>query len=228
MLEVGREVAEGERGHVVHRRRHEVHGVAARLDVVAQQVSAEDLHPRFGIERGERALDCLRAPGGARGVLHELPGHPVRGRPVGLAGQHGLVRGEAVDRAPHRDASGHGHAGLDRRRTGHRGESPVRHERLRAGVAQDVGDLGRREIAVQGNEVPARLEQGHQHLNDLGPVRQQGGHRVALAQAPLAQRVHETVGPCRDLARRPLPARRVDHGDAVRLGRRGRPEAPGR
>ena len=139
VLEVGREVAEGERRHVVHRRGHQVHRVAARLNVVAQQVAAEDLHPGLGIERGERALHRLGPPGRARGVLHELPGDPVRRRSVGLAGQHGVERGEAFERARRTDgdASGLGHPGLPGSRAGHGAEPLVRHQRLGAGVAAE-------------------------------------------------------------------------------------------
>ena len=76
MLEVQREVAERERRHVVHRRRHEVDVVAARLDVVAVEVRREHRDHLVGIERGNRAAHRLRAARGARRVLHELAREP--------------------------------------------------------------------------------------------------------------------------------------------------------
>jgi hypothetical protein len=236
VLEVGREVAEGKWGHVVHRRRHQVDRVAARLDVIAQQVAAEDLHPGLGVERRERALDRLGATRRARCVLHELPGDPVGRGTIGAAGQQGVEGGEAGDGAGRvcrgrrswradGDAPGFGHAALIGRCVGHGGEPLVRHQRLGAGVSEDVRDLGDRQVAVEGDEVPPGLEEGHEHHDDLGPIGQQGRHRVTRLQAPVPQGVHELVGPCRDFAGCPLPAVRVDDGGAVRLGCRGGPEA---
>ncbi len=223
VFEVRREVPERQGCHVVHRRRHQVHRVATRLDAVARQVPAEDADPGLGVERGEGALHRLGASGRARRVLHELPGHPVlRGR-VGLVGQGVVEGGEAPDR-PHRDAAGSGHPGLGGRGRRHVGEALVRHEGLGTRVTQDVRHLGRGEVAVQRHVVPARLVHGHQRLEHFGPVGEQGGHRIALRQAARPQGVDEAVGLRRDVAGRPVFSGWVDHGDPARFGRRRRPE----
>ena len=187
-----------------------MHRVPARLNVVAQQVAAEDLHPGLGVERGQGALYRLRPPGRARGVLHELPGDPVYRRSVRAAGQRdwsGVKPGDRVASADG-DASGLGHAALVGRCVGDGGEPLVRHQGLGAGVSQDVRDLGHREVAVERDEVPPGLEQSHEHDEDLGPVGQQHRHRITRLQPSLAQARARAGWPACRCRRQSTPAHR--------------------
>ena len=146
-----------------------------------------------------------------------------------------MERGEARDASrgvdgragrAHGDASGCRHTSLGGCVARHGGEPLVRHQRLGAGVLQDVRHLTHRQVAVERDEVPPSLEQGHEHDDDLGPVGEQHRHRITRLQAPLPQGVHELVRLRVDVAGRPLPAVGIDDGETVRLRQSGGPEAP--
>ena len=117
------------------------------------------------------------------------------GSVVGLGVADRGVGGEAGHVA-HGEAPGGGEPGLVGRRRGHVGEALVRDEGLGARVLQDVGHLGRHQVVVDGDEVPAGLEGGQVDLEHLGAVGQQRGDHVAHAEALGPQRVHQLVGPC--------------------------------
>ena len=65
------------------------------------------------------------------------------------------------------------------------GEALVADEDLGLGVRQDVGDLGRHQVVVDGHDVPAGLQGGEVDLEDLDAVGQHEGDGVALAQPEL-------------------------------------------
>ena len=111
------------------------------------------------------------------------------------------VGGEAGDVAHGQAARRPGSRPRRRRRWHDLGEALVADEDLGSGVLHDVGDLGRHQVVVDGDDVPARLHGGEVDLEHLGAVGQHEGDGVARAEPELAQGVHDLVGPAEQLAR---------------------------
>ena len=99
------------------------------------------------------------------------------------------------------------------------------HEDLGPGVLEDVGHLGRHQVVVDGNQVPAGLQGGQVDLQHLGAVGQQGGHDVAHGEPLGPQSMHHLVGPAQQLARPDLVALGRHEGQVVGVFLGQRPEA---
>ena len=170
-------------------------------------------------------LHALRPAGRARGVVHRRAGGPVvrQARSAApRAGQPTSVNpGTVAVAEPARPAgspasSAAASAGL--------AEPLVHEERLRLGVADDVGDLRGGEMPVDRGVVPAGLQRGQAQLLRRDPVRHQRRDAVARAQAPGAQRVHQLVDPREQVTCGVLGAVRLDHRKPVRVRLRTLPE----
>ena len=108
---------------------------------------------------------------------------------------------------------------------GHVGEALVGDEGLGPGVLQDVGHLGRHQVVVDRDQVPAGLQGGQVDLDHLGAVGQQGGDHVAHAEALGPQGVHHLVGPAEQLPGLHLVALGRHEGQVVGVFLGQRPEA---
>jgi hypothetical protein len=95
-------------------------------------------------------------------------------------------------------------AGLARRRFARRREALVREERPGLGIGQDVGNLGARQVMVDGRDVEATLERGKLEGDHLHAVRQHGREAVALGESEGAKAVHDAMALGRERARRQL------------------------
>ena len=160
----------------------------------------------------------------ARGVLHELPRDSRVGERHGLAGLERLEASEARD-VPHREARLLGKCGLVRRAPAGRGEALVGEERPGPRVAEQMGDLARREVRVDGRVVPARLHHREDHLDEGRAVREHARHDVAGAQAPGAEPVHDPVRGGGELAGGVRASVGLDQGKPRRAVARRHPEA---
>ena len=145
----------------------------------------------LGGEAAERAVDPLGVAGRARRVVHDVADGPV-GWIVGrLDGPRGLERGEPRDVADGQTPVGV-EIGFGGSRLGCVGEPLVGYEGLGAGVLQDVGDLGRHKMMVDGDEVPTGLQGGQVEL-------EHSRHRWEAEWRPRRR------SPCRDGATRGPP-----------------------
>ncbi len=212
--QVQRRAREAEHGRVVQGRAHNVHVVVLGLDPEEEEQSRQPERGLLGRDPGELAEDPLGVARRPRRVVHDVADGPVLGqRRRARVAQRG-VGGEARDPSD-REATG----GPDPRLVCRRGrdvvEALVRHEGLRPRVLQDVGDLGRDQVVVDGDEVPAGLEGGQVDLDHLGAVRQERGHHVPRFEPESTQRVHQLIGATEELARRHVTALRGDEGEVV-------------
>ena len=152
-----------------------------------------------GVTPEQFPVDALGVAGGSRGVVHDVADGalPWQGARVGVPS--GGIGGEAVDVA-HREATQGRNGGLVGRRHRGFGESLVGQEDLGSAVLEDVGDLGRHQVMVDGDQVPPGLHRRQVRLDHLGAVGEDGGHHVTLVHALGAQGVHQLVGAAEQFA----------------------------
>ena len=187
---------EPQHGGVVQRRAHDVDVVVAGVDAEQEQDPGQADGHLVGVRARQRPADALGVARGPRGVVHGVAQAAVVG-PVGpLVVAQLRVGGEAGDVTDGQAARG-GDLGLIGGVEAGVGEALVADEDLGPGVLQDVGDLGGHQVVVDGHDVPPGLHGGEIDLEHLGAIGQDEGDGGALAQAQLAQSVHDLVGPAR-------------------------------
>ncbi len=101
----------------------------------------------------------------------------------------------------------------------------MRDEGLGPGVLEDVRNLGRHQVVVDRDEVPAGLQSGQIDLQHLGAVGQQGGDHVAHLESLGPPGVHQLVGPAQELSGRDFVALGRHEGQVIGIFLGQRPEA---
>ena len=181
--------APAQRGRVVDRAGRQVD----RVLVDAEELAGQGHQGFAGLGHlavGQRRPDPLGPAGGARGIQHGGAVRLVGERRRGRRGDGLLVTAVAFDRAavgqPQLYAGGQ--AGD---RLGGGGLLGRHDQRGRAAVADDVGDLVRLEVVVDGGDVQAGPQRGPVHLEGAQAVLGQQRHHVAWPQARLVQHVRQ-------------------------------------
>ena len=176
-----------QRGRVVDRPGRQVHRVLSDAEEHAGQ-AGQGLTGVGHLAVGQRRPDALGPAGGARGVQHGGPGRLVGERLVRGGGDGVLVAAVASYLPAVGQPQLHpgGQAG---ERLGGRGLLGRHDQRGRAAVVDDVGDLVRLEVPVDGGDVQAGPHRGPVHLEGTQVVLGQQGHHVARPQARLVQHV---------------------------------------
>ncbi|MCO5556207.1 hypothetical protein L7F22_009753 [Adiantum nelumboides] len=181
-------------------------GVVQRGRVQVDGVGVEAVHrPEQGLvgvarlvdlPLGQRRLDALGAPGGARRVEHVGAARLV-GRRFGRHRGEGLVVVGVARRPGDLTAEGQPHRGVDvvLDRRGQTGDTGRDDERLRAAVPHDVGRLGRGEVVVHRGDVEPRPLGGPVDLVDPRGVLRDERDDVAPLQTGRTQVVREPGGP---------------------------------
>ena len=105
------------------------------------------------------------------------------------------------------------------------GEALVADERLRFGVLEDVGDLGRAQPVVDRHVVPARLERREVQVEGVRAVRQHRRDGVAALESETAERVHDLVRPRQHITGGVLGAVGIDDREIPGIFLRVRPKA---
>ena len=197
--QVQRGAAEAQDGRVVQRRADDVDVVVLGLDPEEEQQSRQSERRLLGGHAQKLAKDALGIPRRARGVVHDVAEGPVLGHARRLGVAHLGVRGEAGHVA-NGEPAGCVEADFVRRGDGDVRKALMGDEGLCSRVLQDVGHLGRHQVVVDRDEVPARLQRREVDLDHLGAVGQQGRDDVADLEALCAQRVHDLIGVAEELA----------------------------
>jgi hypothetical protein len=176
-----------------------------RLCTEEAEKAAHQGGDRVGVEGSQAALHALGTAGGAGGVVHHLPGGAILGQRPGLALAE-LAEGAETGQRAEGEARPGGEAQLLDGAPAGLGEALRAEEGLGLAVPDDVGDLGGRQVVVDGGQVPAGLGHGEVELDRLGAVGQDGGHAIALLETQRAQAVHDAVALREQLAAAPLAA----------------------
>ena len=170
---------------MVERRADDVDVVVLGLQPEEEQHAAQAHRRLLGRGARERPAHPFGPSGGARRVVHHVPGRAVRGQVGGLTVLQVLVGAEAgnvADREPSlvREADLVGRGGADV------GEAFVGDEDLGLAVVDDVRDLGADQVVVDRHEIPTRLEGGEVELEHRRPIRQHHGDRITRVQSQRA------------------------------------------
>ena len=198
-----------------------VEGGAADVDVVVLGLQAEHAQEArgergddLGRDLGKRPAHALRLARGARGVVHHLAGGAALGHLAGLSLAE-LGEGAEALHAAQREAHRAREVDLLAGHLAGLGEALRADEDLRAAVLHDVGDLGARQVVVDGRHVEADLHDGQVDLIHLGAVLEHDGDAVSPAEAEGAQAVGDLVGLGQQLAAAPLAAAGVDQSELL-------------
>jgi hypothetical protein len=146
-----------------------------------------DGRPCTGAEPREGAKDPLGPAGGARGVQKHLPLFSIGDGIGDLLGEGGIEGFSHRQRDPQTGEPGGGLGpGLT---TGLRAD-----ECADGGVFEDVADLRRQQVAVDGDDVEARPHGSPENCEDVRLVAEDERNPVAAAEARPAQRPGQAVG----------------------------------
>ena len=197
---------EGQRRGVVGR-------TGAHLHVGLIVVVAPDWRARG--RRWDRAIDPFWTPGGAGGVHHLRTKHRIVDVAPVQRRQNAIVVLEARNRTADRhlqDQASTVGCSLLRRLDPRLGE-----QGLSLAVAHNVGDLLGGQVPVDRGDAKARPQGRRQHLDKLGAVGAEHGHRIAAFQSRSAQQPSNPVSVGVHLAEGSRAARRVVDFNSIRL-----------